>query len=155
MVSLPIVTLLWLATTLLSHYAATPVDRAVSPAPTVPAECAMSLARQLAQADASAQVLLDGRIGLVEVTLGEDALPSDSTADDAAQVIWTVFDGAIRLPASCLPERLQVTIHADRATLRASVDCGLLRGWGEGQLSDQDLIDGVVYLRESASPHQP
>jgi len=154
-VALAIITLLWLATILLSHYAAAPVDRAASPVATVPAECAMSLARQLTQADASAQVLLDGRIGLVEVTLSEAALPSDSTADDAAQVIWTVFDGAARLPSPCLPEHLHVTIHADRVTLRASVDCQLLRSWGEGQLSDQDLINGVVYLRESASPLQP
>jgi hypothetical protein len=115
----------------------------------------VSLARQLAQADASAQVLLNGRIGLVEVTLGEGALPSGSTADDAAQVIWTVFDTAARLPAPCLPEHLQVTIQTDRVTLRASVDGALLRGWGEERLSDQNLIDGVVYQREPAGPLRP
>jgi hypothetical protein len=79
------------------------------------------------------------------------ALEPDQVADEAAQTIWTAFDVALALREyRCVAYsqvRVVILAHGNQADIQinAAVGTADLVAYGAGALSEDELIDRVIY----------
>lgn len=110
----------------------------------LPADCFQEPTTQLAQAGLAGQFALrsDGTLAV------EMWLPAHWPADQAAQAVWAAFDAVAAMPAACPYQQLEVLVSVQGARLRASVSATALLAWAAGEMSDDELIDHVLYVQE-------
>ena len=119
--------------------------RSVLTLPTPSAECTTALAQILADSGVSGAVTF-APDGTLQIQVWVQPFAGDDPAD-GAQTIWTVFDGAASLPATCSFQRLDVTVQAAPLQMQAQVLRRDLDAWAEGALSDDELIERVAYTQ--------
>jgi hypothetical protein len=125
-------------------------ERALTKEPPTPEACQWETTQHLARAGLSGSVSLapDGAL-FVEIV---HSLAPGQTTDDAAQLVWTVFDIVLSLDeqGKCGPfTHVEVAILArgDQvdATVNASVSAADLEAYGAGELSENEFIERVSY----------
>lgn len=114
----------------------------------LPADCFQEPTALLAQAGLAGQFALRSD-GTLTVELW---LPDRWPADQAAQAVWAAFDAAAAMPSACPYQQFKVLVSTDAARLRASVSATALLAWAAGEISDDELIEQVLYLEEPFPP---
>ena len=147
LVLLVLATLLWLATSLAARPFPPPAPAASPLAP----GCLQELAARLTRA---------GLVGQASGWAGGDltvevAPPAGRPPEQAAQVIWDVFDAVAALPPACPYQRLEVRVPTSEGLLLAQVAAADLRAWAEAALDDAALIERVSYTRQPLPPSGP
>lgn len=74
-------------------------------------------------------------------------IASESDSDRAAQLAWLVFDVTATLPDECPYARLHLDISLDDVHLLIETEARDLHAWGEGSLSDSELVGRVLYTQ--------
>jgi len=110
----------------------------------LPADCFYEPAARLAQAGLAGRLAL-GSDGTLTVEL---SLPDQWPTDQAAQAVWAAFNAVTTMPSTCPYQQLEVLVSTDAARLRASVSAADLSAWAAGEMSDDELIEQVLYLEE-------
>lgn len=110
----------------------------------LPVDCFQEPTARLAQAQLGGQFALRSD-GTLTVELW---LPDHWPADQAAQAIWIAFEAAAAMPSACPYQQFEVLVSTPAARLRASVSAADLLAWAAGELSDEELVERVLYLEE-------
>jgi hypothetical protein len=151
-ISLLVVTSLWLAATVISRRLSPPTPQASLSPLDVPPDCPAALTQDLLARGVSATAQFAPSGTLLVIVPSRD--PSGTPPNQSAQVIWTVFDAAAALPAECPFRHLEVTVETENLHMQASVAGEALRGWAQGRTDNEALIEQTTYTEATPQPTQ-